>query len=653
MANYVSLLLSHVRLARQTRKIENRLLDTRDSFDDIRQHALEAHSNLIDHLGEHYLPDPDIPTPEDIELILAVDHLRSARQKIERPWMKASLAWRAGDEPRQQLRGIGYPWRARNNKNIRQQWEKLLSLAEKSLHDTRRIIDGELSPGLISEVTQHQPSTAEAAAVVAAYRANNATFVAELEQLHYTAPETETPSEPRGMHGGLPFEIAQRVETTMLETGPLLATLRRYQEFGARYLIAQQRALLGDDMGLGKTIQVLAAMCHLYAKGARHFFVVVPNSVLLNWEREVTKHTELSVVIAHGDEREDRIAQWRDNGGVAITTYGTLQKILHLIPHVDMVAIDEAHLVKNPEAQRTQAVAQLTKGCDYVTLMTGTALENRLDEMLALAALAQPEMEHVFEQMSRMAIEYIHSEDLIDQVAPVYLRRTQKDVLFELPERILLDNWVIPSEDDKAAYLLSPAQVMSRRLAATRGDGSPASAKYEFLLDLVEEHRQAGRKIVVFSFFRDVINDVCNMLGGTPSITGDISSIERQKIIDSFASDPDQSVLVLQVDAGGVGINLQCAQVVILMEAQFKPSTEWQAIARVHRMGQSRQVIVHRLLAIGTIEERLVQLIEMKAKLFESYAHDSSVRNASSMATDTGPSIEAQLQNLLNDNPLA
>jgi SNF2 family DNA or RNA helicase len=283
--------------------------------------------------------------------------------------------------------------------------------------------------------------------------------------------------------------------------------------------------------------------------------------------------------------------------------------------------------------------------------MTGTALENRLDEMLALAALAQPEMEHVFEQMSRMAIEYIHSEDLIDQVAPVYLRRTQKDVLFELPERILLDNWVIPSEDDKAAYLLSPAQVMSRRLAATRGDGSPASAKYELLLDLVEEHRQAGRKIVVFSFFRDVITDVCNMLGGTPSITGDISSIERQKIIDSFASDPDQSVLVLQVDAGGVGINLQCAQVVILMEAQFKPSTEWQAIARVHRMGQSRQVIVHRLLAIGTIEERLVQLIEMKAKLFESYAHDSSVRNASSMATDTGPSIEAQLQQLLDDNP--
>jgi len=651
VANYLSLLLSHVRLTRQTRKIENALLDAHDSFNEIHQRAWEKHSNLIDPYGEHYLPDPDAPTPEDIELILAIDQLRSARQKIERPWKKASVTWRAGDEPRQQLRGIGYPWRARNNKDIRKQWEKLLSLAEKSLHDTRRIIDRELSPDLISEATQHQPSTAEAASVVAAYRANNAAFVAELEQLHYEAPETEAPREPRGMHGGLPFEIAQRVETTMLETGPLLATLRRYQEFGARYLIAQQRALLGDDMGLGKTIQVLAAMCHLHAKGARHFFVVVPNSVLLNWEREVTKHTELSVVIAHGDEREERIAHWRDHGGVAITTYGTLQKLLHLIPHVDMVAVDEAHLVKNPEAQRTQAVAQLTKGCDHVVLMTGTALENRLNEMLALATLAQPEMEHVFQQMSRMAIEYIQSDELFEQIAPVYLRRTQQDVLHELPERILLDNWVIPSDDDKAAYLLSPAQVMSRRLAATRGDGTASSAKYEYLLDVVEEHRQAGRKIVVFSFFRDVINDVCKMLGGAPSITGDVSSTERQKIIDSFVSDPDQSVLVLQVDAGGVGINLQCAQVVILMEAQFKPSTEWQAIARVHRMGQSRQVIVHRLLAIGTIEERLVQLLEDKTRLFESYAHNSSVRDASSMATDTGLSIEAQLQQLLDDDP--
>jgi SNF2 family DNA or RNA helicase len=98
------------------------------------------------------------------------------------------------------------------------------------------------------------------------------------------------------------------VENTRLLTGPLTASLRRYQTFGARYLILQERALLGDDMGLGKTVQVLAAMSHLHALGARHFLVVAPNSVIINWCREVEKHTEMSPVLLHGPERDERLA---------------------------------------------------------------------------------------------------------------------------------------------------------------------------------------------------------------------------------------------------------------------------------------------------------------------------------------------------------
>ena len=141
--------------------------------------------------------------------------------------------------------------------------------------------------------------------------------------------------------------------------------------------------------------------------------------------------------------------------------------------------------------------------------------------------------------------------------------------------------------------------------------------------------------MVVFSFFRQVIDDVCALVGGAPQITGSTSAVERQRLIDQFTSDASCNVLVSQVDAGGLGINLQAAQVVVLMEAQFKPSTEWQAIARVHRMGQSRTVLVHRLLARGTIEERLVDLIDSKTQLFEAYANDSSVRDMSAMAMDS------------------
>lgn len=656
MAGYVSSLLTHVRLARATRKTERHLSSAQAVIEAARENALRAHDVGVlekdDVADDEYLPDADNPSPTDVEMILAVDRLRTVRQKVERPWKRAASTWTSSAPSRNQLQGPSLPIRSLWDKNTRKAWSQHLANLEQSLSDTTAILKSELPTQLIDEYSTFNPSAAEAASVVASYRANNAAFVAEVESLRYTPTPTDVP-QSRGLSGGLPQEIAQQVEETSLETGPLLVTLRRYQEFGARYLISQERALLGDDMGLGKTVQVLAAMCHLHAIGARHFLVVVPNSVLLNWEREISKHTELTAVIAHGDEREARLHEWNDTGGVAITTYGTLNKVLHLIDHVDMVAVDEAHFVKNPVAQRTQAVAQVTQRSDYVALMTGTALENRLDELVALVLLAQPEMEKSIDQLLNDGREFVNQNQWLAGIAPVYLRRTQQDVLLELPECILVDEWLHLSDEDKHAYLNSPADVMSRRLAATHGGGISVSAKYERLLELVEIHREAGRKIAVFSFFRQVIEDVCQVVGGAASITGDVSSADRQRIIDSFASDPDQTVLVLQVDAGGVGINLQCAQVVILMEAQFKPSTEWQAIARVYRMGQSRKVIVHRLLAHDTIEERLVQLLEMKTQIFATYAHDSSVRDASEMATDTGLSIEAQLQQLLNENPQA
>jgi SNF2 family DNA or RNA helicase len=229
------------------------------------------------------------------------------------------------------------------------------------------------------------------------------------------------------------------------------------------------------------------------------------------------------------------------------------------------------------------------------------------------------------------------------QLAHVYLRRTQADVLTELPERIETDEWVTLSEEDRSTYNNAPINIMLKRKSATI-----TQAKYERLADLIDEHRQANRKIVVFSFFRQVVFDVSSIYGNCPQITGDVSSAERQAIIDTFTNTPGFAVLASQIDAGGVGINLQAASVVILMEAQFKPSTEWQAIARVHRMGQSRTVNVHRILASGTIEEHLVRLIKQKANLFMAYAHESAIKDSSAMASDPNKSsIEDELLELL------
>jgi SNF2 family DNA or RNA helicase len=130
-------------------------------------------------------------------------------------------------------------------------------------------------------------------------------------------------------------------------------------------------------------------------------------------------------------------------------------------------------------------------------------------------------------------------------------------------------------------------------------------------------------------------------------LTGGTSHGERQRIIDEFTTAPDARVLVGQIYAGGIGVNLQAAQVVIILEPQLKPSTEWHAIARAHRMGQSKTVTVHRLMVRGTIEERIVELLRQKTEIFRTYADDSAMREASSMATDSGDSLEAALERLL------
>ena len=481
------------------------------------------------------------------------------------------------------------------------------------------------------------------------YGENAASFVALLEGVGAGEPiPGGAPLAAADQRGGLPAEIADAVEATQLDLSLLTATLRRYQLFGAQYLVHQRRTLLGDDMGLGKTMQVLAAMCHLAAQGKRRFFVVAPNAVLINWEREVRKHTKLGAIVIHGFDRDDELEQWHREGGVAITTFTTLGKLLDRLGPVDLVAVDEAHSVKNPEAQRSQAVARLAAGAEHVAFLTGTALENRLEELQYLVLTVQPELKEALGGLLRQARPKPIEVRL--KLAPVYLRRTQKDVLKELPDLQEIDE-VIPLEPaDREAYAKAPMNLMQKRLAATVGAGGQQAAKYDRLRDLLAQYREEGRKVVLFSFFRQVLDDVGLIAGEHDRIDGDLSAEQRQAVIDRFTARTGFGLIVLQIEAGGVGINLQSAQVVILMEPQFKPSTERQAVARVRRMGQTRKVVAHRFIAERTIDEHLVLLIKQKAQLFEDYAQQSAVKAASAMAVDGGglaaPAV-AELQRLI------
>jgi len=474
----------------------------------------------------------------------------------------------------------------------------------------------------------------------ARYAACCAALEEVLAQLGLRPPRGE-----RAGRGGLSSEVAARVEAFELRDGALRATLRPYQAFGAKYLLVQQRTILGDEMGLGKTMQALAAMVHLAEDEERaRFFVVAPAGLLVNWEREVRRFTGLEPFLVYGDELEERLASWLRVGGVAITSYATLRgadlgAVLESRQEgLALCAVDEAHYVKNPEAGRTQAVRRLLARSDHAVLMSGTPMENHPREFLDLIEAIRPADAAELRGQELALDAALGSVRAFHRaVSKVYLRRNQEDVLTELPERLEVEEWVENGPEDHAAYRAEVAarNFMGMRRAATLGSVGTPSAKLERLEELLVDHRESGRKVLVFSYFLDVLAAVAERFESVGTISGAVQPRDRQALCDDFGAREGHALLLLQIDAGGQGLNLQAASAVVLLEPQTKPSTEAQAVARAHRMGQTQRVLVHRLLARGTCDEALVELLAEKAELFDAYARKSLVKEASPAATET------------------
>ena len=430
-------------------------------------------------------------------------------------------------------------------------------------------------------------------------------------------------------YNGLPVELVRAVEMQPLHVDGLRATLRSYQEFGVRYILRQGNVLLGDEMGLGKTVQAIAAMVSLKALGATHFMVVCPASVLVNWEREIKQFSALEVTSIRGGDLP-AVRKWEREGGVAVTTYESISRFA--LPQdfgFDMLIADEAHYVKNPGARRTQALLILQRKALRTLYMTGTPLENRVDEMCFIVGCLRPDVAGQIKEMK-----YISSAPQFrERLAPVYLRRTREDVLSELPAKIEKEQWCELGAEEWKCYMLSVAMenfMAMRQVSWDVGDLNKSS-KARRLLELCKEAEEDGRKIIVFSYFRNTIQAVCELLGkkAIGPITGSVSSSRRQEIVDEFTAAPDGAVLVCQVQAGGTGLNIQAASVIIFCEPQIKPSIENQAISRAYRMGQIRTVMVHRLLADNTVDERILELLREKQDVFDSFAEESATGSES------------------------
>jgi hypothetical protein len=276
--------------------------------------------------------------------------------------------------------------------------------------------------------------------------------------------------------------------------------------------------------------------------------------------------------------------------------------------------------------------------------MSGTPLENRVEEFRNIVSYLQPDLARTASEDS--AVQFRR------QVAPVYLRRNQEDVLTELPELVEVDEWLGMSAADNAGYR---AAVSDGNFAAMRRAAmlSHDSEKLTRLREIVEEAEGNGRRVIVYSYFLDVLELISATLPGQVfrPLTGTVPAPKRQQMVDEFSTAQRGAALVSQIVAGGVGLNIEAASVVVICEPQLKPTTESQAIARAHRIGQVHSVQVHRLLSEGCVDERVRQILARKRATFYEVARISETADATPEAVDISEARSRGMLLPLNASP--
>ncbi|MBR5937484.1 MAG: hypothetical protein IKZ90_04345 [Clostridiales bacterium] len=357
------------------------------------------------------------------------------------------------------------------------------------------------------------------------------------------------------------------------------------------------------------------------------FLVICPASVIVNWCREVEGKSDLVAYNLHDNNRDTSFRTWTEEGGVAVTNYESLENHFKIDEdfEIDMIVVDEAHYIKNTAAKRSQNVLSLCEHTDRMLFMTGTPLENNVGEMIHLMDYLQHDVAQLAQQVSMTA----YADDFKEKICPVYYRRKRESVLSELPDLTDIKEWCDMTPEDERAYeddVLTGSFMDVRRVSWRNEDYLNTSAKVQRLREIVEDAAEDSRKILVFSFFLDTLEKIRTVFGTqcVGVINGAVPVEERQNIVDAFEAAPAGSVLAAQIQSGGTGLNIQSASVVILCEPQYKPSTENQAIGRAHRMGQTRDVLVYRLLCPDTVDERMIEIIEAKQAEFDTFADESN-----------------------------
>ncbi|MGX7349443.1 DEAD/DEAH box helicase [Dolosicoccus paucivorans] len=430
----------------------------------------------------------------------------------------------------------------------------------------------------------------------------------------------------------VPNKIVRLVKSFDLDLTDLKGRLRPYQDFGVKFSLYFKRTLLGDEMGLGKTIQAIAVAQHLYNQNKKHTLMVGPLSILINWQREVQEWTDIPNYLYRTPRRMANYEQWKEHGGILITNYQQLEMLRQQdLSFLDFVIIDEAHKIKNPATKMSMNSRYMMDLAEYVLLMTGTAIENRVEEMTQLIQYINPDLADQLKGDFTTPT----PEEYRTQASLIYLRRRRSDVLRELPEKEHIPLWSSFNPEQQTFYneavMAGPSGLQAMRYAAFRGGNKQTIEKMQQIIDICDEAERDGNKVLIFSFFTNyVLAQIERFMGErvVGRIDGSINVAQRQELIDNLSKAAPGSALLCQIDSGGVGLNIQSANIVIICEPQWKPSTENQAISRVFRMGQTKDVLVYHLLTEESIDESIVEVLNYKQALFDQYADESEIAAA-------------------------
>lgn len=452
-------------------------------------------------------------------------------------------------------------------------------------------------------------------------------------------------------------DVGKSVEVTVPET--LNGELRPYQVGGLKWLYTNTTkgfgSCIADDMGLGKTIQVISLILKLKEENKLKapVLVICPTTLMGNWIKELKMFAPtLKATAYHGAERELDL-----KSDVIITTFAILRIDIEEVKKTTwgMVVVDEAQNIKNPDTSQTTAVKSLKS--DIKIAMTGTPVENKLTELWSIFDFINKGYLgsiRDFQKCYAIPIErfkqYEQADKLKLSISPFVLRRlkTDKTIIDDLPEKMVLDEYCYLTKTQAALYEktlnalmtdISNQKGINRRgvifklITALKqicnhpfqylkyGEMTKdVSGKTEKFISLLSQILQNDEKVIAFTQYKEMGNILTTIIQNELNISplffhGSLNTAQRQNMLQEFESNPEQKIMLLSLKAGGTGLNLTSATNVIHYDLWWNPAVEEQATDRSYRIGQDKNVMVHRLVTIGTFEEKIDEMIKQKKEL--------------------------------------